>query len=54
MLKKLENNYIIKVNEVDFYTIYYALKCLLARVNANEYEKERIINNLDQIIKDRD
>lgn len=46
--------YIIKVSEVDFYTIYYALKCLRSRINANEYEVDRIINKLDQIIKDRE
>lgn len=46
--------YIIKVSEADFYTIHYALTSLHRRVNANGYEIERIINKLDQIIKDRE
>lgn len=45
--------YVISVCEADFYTIYYALKSLLGRVNANKDEVERIIIKLDEIIDER-
>ena len=45
--------YVIEVNECDFYTIYYAVKSLYSRVNANEDEVKRILDYLDEIIAKR-
>lgn len=45
--------YVIEVSESDFYTIYYAVKSLYSRVNANEDEVKRILDYLDEIIEKR-
>lgn len=48
-----KKSYVIEVSECDFYTIYYAVKSLYSRINANEDEVKRILDYLDEIIAKR-
>lgn len=48
-----KKSYVIEVSECDFYTIYYAVKSLYSRINANEYEVKRILDYLDEILEKR-
>lgn len=48
MKQNHKRHFVIKVGEVDFYDIHYALKRLLRRVNANGYDVEEIVNKLEE------